>query len=141
MKHISILSLFLVLTAAVALSCSKMDDNGDLGGNWQLTEWRNTVADTVVATNSSRIYFTVQKELVKLQCLDAAVYYLATFRHTADSLCLETIYQQPYDSVVAPSDLTATLGVDATGRFHIDALSSEYLVLSTPSARLTFRKY
>lgn len=77
---------------------------------------------------------------MKTQRMSQPDFYLATFRTTADSLVMLNIYASPYDSLVAPSALSA-YGVSPSGRFHFDHLSSSRLVLSTETSRLTFRKY
>ena len=108
-------------------SCEKMDDNGDLGGNWQLVSWERLSDGSLVATNADSIFYTFQGKLMKTQRMSQPDFFLATFRTTTDSL-------------VAPSALSA-YGVSPSGRFHFDHLSSSRLVLSTETSRLTFRKY
>ena len=132
--------LLLVLALAGVASCEKMDDNGDLGGNWQLTSWQRLSDGSVVATNADSIFYTFQGKLMKTQRMSQSDFFLATFRTTADSLVMLNIYASPYDSLVAPSALSA-YGVSPSGRFHFDHLSSSRLVLSTETDRLTFRKY
>lgn len=132
--------LLLVLALAGVASCEKMDDNGDLGGNWQLTSWQRLSDGSVVATNADSIFYTFQGKLMKTQRMSQSDFFLATFRTTADSLVMLNIYASPYDSLVAPSALSA-YGVSPSGRFHFDRLSSSRLVLSTETDRLTFRKY
>lgn len=121
-------------------SCEKMDDNGDLGGNWQLVSWERLSDGSLVATNADSIFYTIQGKLMKTQRMSQPDFFLATFRTTTDSLVMLNIYASPYDSLVAPSALSA-YGVSPSGRFHFDHLSSSRLVLSTETSRLTFRKY
>ena len=111
-------------------SCEKMDDNGDLGGNWQLISWERLSDGSLVATNADSIFYTFQGKLMKTQRMSQPDFFLATFRTTADSLVM----------LIAPSALSA-YGVSPSGRFHFDHLSSSRLVLSTETSRLTFRKY
>ncbi len=129
----------LMATAAIAclLACeNKRDTNGDLGGMWQLTEWRR---DTVVATNEDGIYYHFQLQLMKLQKLGQG-YHLARFAHTGDSLIVGEVYSQPFDSVVGRDELRI-YGVPEDGKFHIDALTDSRMVLSGAEGTLTFRKY
>lgn len=140
MKANLLYSLLFVLALVGVASCEKMDDNGDLGGNWQLTSWQRLSDGSVVATNADSIFYTFQGKLMKTQRMSQSDFFLATFRTTADSLVMLNIYASPYDSLVAPSALSA-YGVSPSGRFHFDHLSSSRLVLSTETDRLTFRKY
>lgn len=140
-KTIYIIVCVLLTTVAAGFSsCDKMDDNGDLGGNWQLTSWERLSDGAILATNADSIFYTFQGELMKTQRMSSLDFFLATFRTTADSLVMLRIYASPYDSVVAPSAL-AEYGVSPSGRFHFDHLSSSQMVLSTETDRLTFRKY
>lgn len=132
--------ILLSLTLLFALSaCSKMDDNGDFGGTWQLTSWITKSDSTVVATNADAIYYYVQGELMKTQKLGEEVFYLMTFRTTSDSLFIDQIYMSPFDSIVPPDSL-ARFGFTPSGSFRFDALSSKSMVLSNEENVLTFRK-
>ncbi len=122
----------------VASSCSKRDDNGDLGGMWQLTLWTNTQGDTL-ATNKQSIYYHFQLNLMKVQ-RSGYNYYLMRFSHQGDSLLVGEVYSQPYDSIVGIEALSP-FGVPADGRFHIDGLSDSRMQLSSPTGTLRFRKY
>lgn len=96
-------------------SCEKMDDNGDLGGNWQLISWERLSDGSLVATNADSIFYTFQGKLMKTQRMSQPDFFLATFRTTTDSLVMLNIYASPYDSLVAPSALSA-YGVSPSGR-------------------------
>ncbi len=132
--------LFLITTVLCCLlSCeNKRDHNGDLGGMWQLLEWRKDT--TVVATNEDGIYYHFQLKLMELRHLGDDYYYLARFTHTHDSLIVDEVYSQPFDSIVSISDLK-DFGVPADGRFHIDALSDSHMILSSEEGSMRFRKY
>lgn len=136
MKKI-ILCLALVATLA---ACSKMDDNGDLGGTWQLTSWMTKADSAIVATNADAIYYYFQGELMKTQKLGEEVYYLAQFHYTADSLYVDKIYMAPFDSIVPPDSLSR-YGFTSSGAFHFDVLTGKSMVLSNEDNVLTFRKY
>ena len=74
-------------------SCeNKRDQNGDLGGMWQLLEWRNA-QNQVVQDKSSRIFYSVQLQLIRLRNYetDKGDYYQCYFRHTPDSLINDLI--------------------------------------------------
>ena len=136
-----IFSMFFLVVALV--SCDKMDCNGKLDGNWQLTEWRDIVSGDVVADNTSGIFYTVKLELIQFKSNAAGYYpYLAYFDHKGDSLIIGDVFhnQANTDSLVTLGDL-AQFGDDGSGRFLIRDLSSDRLVLTNRQNRLTFRKY
>ena len=137
-KHL-LLPLLLLLTAAFT-SCTKEDNNGDLGGNWQLLCWQSLPDGATTATNADGIYYTIHHSTLRLRRLDLADTYLASFAVRGDSLVLDRVFLSPFDEPATPSDL-APFGFAATGRMHIVSLSSDRLVLQSDAARLTFRKY
>lgn len=124
-------------------SCeNKRDDNGDFGGMWQLTEWRDPSNNTI-ATNSSGIYYKVRKQLIQFQRLPGgqANFQSAYFRFTNDSLCIYHIVNYPSDTLCTP-EILAPFGFPPNGRLHVDALSSKKMVLSSQeTGTLHFRKY
>lgn len=136
-KHL-LLPLLLLLTAAFT-SCTKEDNNGDLGGNWQLLCWQS-LPDGATATNADGIYYTIHRSTLRLRRLDLADTYLASFAVRGDSLVLDRVFLSPFDDPATPADL-APFGFSATGRMRIVSLSSDRLVLQSDAARLTFRKY
>ncbi len=120
---------------------TKYDTNGDLDGMWQMLRWYDKQTAEVVADKQDGIYYCVQLKLMKfMKRGNPANYHLAYFTHTKDSLVLGKIVHYPTDSVCQHDDLSS-FGVPADGRFHVDALSSEQMILSTDDAELTFRKY
>ncbi len=134
MKQIFLITLLLFCLFA----CENMRDrNGDLGGMWQLLEWKQDTI--VVATNEEGIYYHFELNLMKLQHLGHGNY-LARFTHTQDSLIIGEVYSQPFDSIVGISALKR-FGVPDDGRFHIDALSDSHMVLSSEEGTMRFRKY
>lgn len=134
--------LFVLIIPFLLFSCDKQDDNGRLGGLWQMKEWKSLPSGQVVAGKEDRIFYSVQLDLMKFQKIGdtEASYFLSRFSHRGDSLIIGTVYSRPNDSIVSVSML-APYGVPKDGRFHIDHLSDHSLVLSSDSARLTFRKY
>ncbi len=120
---------------------TKYDANGDLDGMWQMLHWYDKQTAEVVADKQDGIYYCVQLKLMKFMKKGCPTnYYLAYFTHTLDSLVLGKIVHYPTDSVCHP-DALKSFGVPTNGRFHVDALSSGRMVLSTDYAKLTFRKY
>ncbi len=132
--------LLFVLVTFCGCDGWKWDKNGDLDGMWQMTEWRDNVADAVVATKERGFYYCVQLQLIKFQDIHAGSYHLAYFTHTPDSLIIGYSIRYPADTVSTMSEL-AKYGVPADGHFHVDALTNSHMVLRSRQATLTFRKY
>lgn len=136
-------SILLILLLLLTLfSCeNKRDNNGDLGGNWQLLEWRDA-QNQVVKDKTSRIFYAIHKNLFQFK--DAAYYtngyYLSYFKHTPDSLIFYHIVNYPTDTLATPEAL-APYGVPESGRLHIDRLDADNMVLSEKDRVLVFRKY
>ncbi len=132
----------ILLSLALSACENKRDHNGELGGMWQLTEWRSP-SGTTLATKEDRIFYSVQLKLIEFRDYDDGTlgdYYLAYFRHTPDSLIVYRPVNYAKDSLVSLQDL-ARYGVPADGGFHIDALTDDMMILSSPSGTINFRKY
>lgn len=137
------LPLFLLISFAMSWTAcdTKYDVNGDLDGMWQMLRWYDKQTAEVVADKQDGIYYCVQLKLMKFMKKGSpSNYYLAYFTYSKDSLVLGKIVHYPTDSVCQP-DILESFGVPSDGRFHVDALSSERMVLSTDNVELTFRKY
>ena len=137
------LAMLAVVLCPALLSCeNKRDHNGDLGGMWQLLEWRDAQGQ-VVKDKYSRIFYSVQLQLIRLRDHnDHGDYYQCYFRHTPDSLVIyrPTLYSAK-DSLVDMSHL-ARFGVPSDGAFRIQVLNSDRMVLtSADTLTLVFRKY
>lgn len=135
--------LALILACLLLPSCeNKRDNNGDLGGMWQMLEWRNA-DNQVVKDKRARIFYSVQLRLIRLRDYnDGGDYYQCYFRHTPDSLVIyrPTLYSAK-DSLVS-LDRLARFGVPSDGAFRIQALNSDRMVLtSSDTLTLVFRKY
>ena len=136
------ITTLMILLLALSACDNKRDHNGDLGGMWQLTEWRSPEG-TTLATKADQIFYSVQLNLIRFRDYDDGTlgdYYLAYFRHTPDSLIVYRPVNYAKDSLVSLHDL-ARYGVPANGRFHIDALNGDMMILSSPSGTINFRKY
>ncbi len=138
----TIYKLLVTMTVACMIACNKMDENGALDGNWQLTEWRTANGDSILATNRScKIYYTFKLDLMKFQNMNDNNYYcLAYFRHQADTLVVERAFSQPFNDVI-PFDSLANYGCPADGRYIINQLTHQRLVLCSSVGTLTFRKF
>lgn len=126
------------------------DNNGDLGGMWQLTMWQTRSAtgqiDSVVATNETGIYYSISRQIIQFTYMKENINeyghaVFGSFRHTPDSLFLYNFtYTAPKDSIPADSVLRR-YGIPADGAFRINTLTKSRMVLSEPDNILTFRKY
>lgn len=134
--------LLIILAELPIIACEdKHDINGLLDGNWQLTEWRDTQADTLVADNNSLIFYTVKLQLMQFKKAGGDTYF-SHFKHTGDSLILNDSYLNlaNSDSIVHFTAMQY-LGVPNNGRFGIMLLTQTQLKLTTPTHSLTFRRY
>ena len=132
---------FLLISALLSfVGCDKIDDNGDFGGMWQMTEWKRLSDGEIIADKYDELYWSVQLDLMKFGLNHRTGVYLARFKRTADSLFIGTVYLRPNDDIVG-YDAIASYGVPDDGKFAIEKLSHSSLVLRSKEAVLSFRKY
>lgn len=127
----------------VMASCGKMDKNGKLDGNWQMVEWRDNATGNLLKDNSAQLFYTVKLELIQLQDKNSgAMPYLAYFTHKGDSLLLGKVFKKlnNTDSLASYSDLRQ-YGVSSDGKFFVELLTDEHMVLKNSTNTLKFRKY
>lgn len=132
-----------ILILLCLLACDKMDDNGKLDGNWQLTRWTDNATGEVKADNSSKIFYTVKLQLIQFADQSSDDWpFIATFSHKGDSLILTNIYahRANTDSIASATDLQR-FGVSSDGRFAINELTGSRMTLRNSTNTLTFRKY
>jgi len=146
-KHFSLYSIIATLLLVLTASCeNKRDDSGTLGGMWQLIEWRAADGSVAYDKPDTTLYYKVRNNLLMLQELpgESESYFLTYYRQTADSIIINTekIFNNAERDTVCHnvSDLRK-YGVPANGRLHIDALTSDKMVLSSEEGTLRFRKY
>lgn len=150
-RNILYIFSFMMLAFISLTSCENFrDNNGDLGGQWQLTEWReiDDAGQTVSikATNANGIYYGFHRETLQLlhSTIEQDGYHhrhYATFEHTPNQLNIlhiEDNFEKPCNYTDAE---IAELGIPADGKFHIDALDADNMILSYPHNVLRFRKY
>ncbi len=140
-KHIRLLLSISLFT--VFYSCDRMDKNGNLEGNWQMTTWIDKATGDTIADKTSYLYYTVRLEMIQFQQkYNPAFPCLAYFEHNGEEVILGKAYQNTAnsDSLVSISYLRC-FGVSADGRFHVDYLSDEHLTLSNTDNILYFRKH
>lgn len=133
-----LVSIAIIVSGILVFSCeNKRDDNGDLGGMWQLTLWTDANGDTIAT--KGEIFYYFQLDLMKVS-RERYNTYLARFSHQGDSLFVGAAYAQPYDELVSRDRLTP-FGVPADGRMHVDGLNNSHMQLSSALGTLRFRKY
>lgn len=125
-------------------SCEKKDCNGDLDGMWQLLEWKDPEG-VVVATKEDMIFYSVQLQMMNFKKLTPVeLNYNSSFRRTDDGI-------QVYDPIkyiggghdqIMEMSVLEPVGVPADGIMRMEGLSSQELVLNSPTrGTLKFRKY
>lgn len=121
---------------AVLCGCENKRDSSDLAGQWQLLEWRDASGKTV-GTKEDGIYYCFQLSLLQLGYNNFCKYV-----ETPDSLILLGAYKNKYNvDTQVPFSEFAEFGIPQDGRFGIDALNDDDLVLSGKSGVLRFRRY
>ena len=142
MRNTLLYTLLFALYLVLFTACDrKTDENGDLDGMWQLTEWRNKTTNQVLKTQQDGIYYCVQLNLIKYQIGGQGSYYhFSYFTQTPDSLIVGRAFAWPGDKE-CPLDELTPYGVPHNGRFHIDVLNADKMVLSGELSTLYFRKY
>lgn len=162
-------TFLIVLLGLCITSCEDFrDNNGELGGMWQLTQWRTLSQsgqiDSLVANNLRedgsvpnlrKIYYGIHRDVFQLR--DAKDvnhprdFFFCTFEVDKDYIQLGTVVTESgkdfYDFMHIPAGKVQeekelnSFGVPANGRFHIDHLTGNTLQLSTDKDILLFRKY
>jgi hypothetical protein len=121
---------------AVLCGCENKRDSSDLAGQWQLVEWRD-VSGATVRTKEDGIYYRFQLSLLELNSTSFCKYV-----ETPDSLIFLGAYKNKYNTdTPVPFTEFAHFGIPQDGRFGIDALNDDDLVLSGKSGVLRFRRY
>lgn len=121
---------------AVLCGCENKRDSSDLAGQWQMLEWRDASGKTV-GTKEDGIYYRFQLSLLQLEFS-----YYCKYVETPDSLILLGAYKNKYNvDTQVPFSEFAEFGIPQDGRFGIDALNGDDLVLSGKSGVLRFRRY
>ena len=132
--------ILFVAAATIFSACKMGDENGDLDGMWQLTEWRDKATNQIVKSKDDSLYYSVQQKLIKFQHSGHATQYLCTFTHTPDSLIIDKVTIWPDDEIRPISEL-APYGVPSNGKFHVDVLTGNRMELSADDRIILFRKY
>ncbi len=136
--------LFCLFSFVLFPSCDKTGCNGDLDGQWQMTEWKSPSGE-VVGGKEMKIYYSFLLQMMMFQRLStSAAYQLSSFENCKSHVRVydPVKYQgNGHDSIMPMSDL-AIYGVPADGIMNVDVLAGSKLVLSSrEQGTLTFRKY
>lgn len=127
-------------------SCENMrDDNGDLGGMWQMTEWRVNATDEIKEVDpEDLLYYGIHRDLMKIYKADGNKgQYIVPFKQAPGKLILSGVYSiTPTDSLIQFSDpRLSSFAIPEDGTFDILQLNEKKLVLHTQDYTLSFRKY
>lgn len=148
--------LMLVTTFAAILSCENYrDNNGSLGGNWQLLEWRTRstsgTIDSLVTDNNNdtlRLYWSIHRDVFQIRnAITPGAVYLFSYERTQDSIFLKEASEYYGKSLVDTSDPTHNYalfeqyGVPLDGRFQYRQNGDDNLILSSKNDILVFRRY
>ena len=133
MKH----TLYIIIGVLILASCSKADDNGDLGGNWQLTP---------------EVYFSVYTDMAQWRDVSkgGAEKYMSYFQQRGDSLILTLsdgtpgMYRSDGSSDTPITDaalMPANIPVSQGFAYKVVSLTSTELILSAEGNEYILRKY
>lgn len=132
MKH----TLYIIAAAALLLAgCSKADDNGDLGGNWQLTP---------------EVYFSVYTDMAQWRDVTKGEKYMSHFQQRGDSIILTLTDGTPGmylndgsndTSVTDAALMPANIPVPQGFAYKVKSLTTSELILSAEGNEYVLRKY
>ena len=147
LKHFSLYSIVSLLLLVLSASCeNKRDDSGTLGGMWQLVEWRSVNGSVAYNKPDTTLYYKVRNNLLMLQELpgESESYFLTYYLQAEGCIIInkdKIVNNAERDTVLHPIGDLKKYGVPLNGRLHIDALTSDKMVLSGEEGTLRFRKY
>lgn len=136
--------ILLAFLSVLFLSCDKVDCNGDLDGQWQMTEWISPEGD-LIGGNEMEVYYSFQLQMMMFQKLsESSGQQRASFEYMDSSIRIYAPFEYAgngHDKIL-PMDVLQRYGVPGDGIMKIDHLSPRKLVLtSAETGKLTFRKY
>ncbi len=122
-------SLYILLTAALFVSCQKADDNGDLGGWWKLLQIEELENDTIIDKREEDCFWAIQLRMITTKNGGKG-----RFQHTGDSLFIQML-QKPADC--------EEVGMYNSGdeRFGVNKLTKKSMILQSDKVTLMFRKF
>lgn len=159
MRHITKLLLLLTLLFTATCCTDKIPDNGPLDDMWQLMSVEQLPEGIVTDTKSRQVYWSIRSNLIQFNGIEYDRCY-GHFLHIGNNLkiydlCVESAHEKEEDNdewityeqryMLAPWGLTPEPDPDREGRlyqqFYIEQLDYSRMVLTTPTQRLTFRKF
>lgn len=132
------------------------DDNGSLGGYWQLQEWRTRstsgAIDSLVTTNTNdtlRLYYAFHRNIFQVYNADnySNIAYLSKFQRTNDSIFLGDIADYDGNLLVDTNtpqpnyNLFKSYGIPQDGKFKYSQNNNDNLILSSKNDILILRRY
>lgn len=124
--------LFFLSCMLLLASCQKLDDNGDLGGNWKMLQLEEFERDTVIDTRQDDRFWAIQLDLMQLT--GGHTEGKGRFQHVGDSLYVQMIYipvNYRYYGLYNPKD----------DRFEVIHLDRKKMILKSKYVKLDFRKF
>ena len=159
MKHLAI--ILISLTGLLMLSCENFrDNNGDLGGEWQLLEWRtrsmtgnidslvaNNIREDNSLENQKKLYYSIHRDVFQIR--DATNFnnlrYFCSFEKTADSLILKDVVDSDGKVFISASEHDYTklknYGIPHDGCLQYSLPDDNSLVLSDQDNIILLRRY
>ena len=133
--------IYILLTAVLASSCQKADDNGDLGGFWKLLKIEDFATGMTTDTKEYKRFWSIQLDVLATSSEDDDSYNYnyggkGRFQHIGDSLFVQMI------TVSSKSDLKKVgLYNPEDERFGVVLLNRDKMILRSKDALLEFRKF
>lgn len=144
----TIYTLFICMMVTMMTSCSwfETDNAGDLEGLWHLRSVEKLDDGTVIDYSKKRIYWAFQKKLLEMQDKENnAASILWRFIHSDSKLILMQPYRYDRENGDEPLESTELLSPyfidNLEEEFHIDHLGSGTMLLTSPTVRMSFRKF
>ena len=133
--------IYILLTAVLASSCQKADDNGDLGGFWKLLKIEDFTTATTIDTKEYKRFWSIQLDVLATSSEDDDSYSYnyggkGRFQHIGDSLFVQMI-------TISPSSDLKKVGLynPKDERFGVVLLNRNKMILRSKDALLEFRKF
>lgn len=120
--------IFLLLGITLFASCQKEDDNGDLGGNWKLTQIEDFENDKIIDKKMEDRFWAIQLDLIQIGNGKGR------FQHVNDSLFVQMIRKTSEPEEYGLYD-------QENARYGVEHLSRKRMVLRSKYAELKFRKF
>ncbi len=145
-KIILAIACFLSFTAFT--SCGDLFEtsgNGDLDGQWMLTQIDTLASGTSVNLVGDRKFLAVQGKILIVFDSDEDKQYMFRFTHSDNQLTLSDARlndRERNDSVVSDVALLRPFGINSlTERFTVESLSGSKMVLTSNLLRLFYKKF